>query len=52
MDKHIWMKYCELTGANDWAIAEGGDDMEEREITLEHAIKLGLVPTYYNDREW
>jgi hypothetical protein len=43
MDKDLWMKACELTGTNDWAIRNGQmDEDDEISLTQSQAEKLGL----------
>ncbi|RDJ35155.1 MAG: hypothetical protein DWQ19_09995 [Crenarchaeota archaeon] len=43
-DRGLWMDYCNLTGTNDWAIAEGlMSDDEELSLTHKQAKKLGLL---------
>jgi hypothetical protein len=41
-EKHLWDKYCEITGTNEWAVAEGMDSDEKIFLTEEEADKLGI----------
>lgn len=51
MNRGIWIRFCELTGTNDWALAEGlADSDTEFNLTEEHAYELGILSdTYF---EW
>lgn len=44
-DRGLWTKYCEISGTNDWAMAEGLANKSDK-ITLSEfeAMSLGLTP--------
>lgn len=39
---HDWEKFCEEKGWSEWAVNEGGDDIEVS-LTEEEAIKYGVL---------
>ena len=39
-----WLKYCELTGTNEWCMNEGlASSDTEFELTIEQAAEIGIV---------
>ena len=47
LDRGAWIRACEMTGLNEWAVNEGRmDDSETVTLTLAQAVELGL------DRPW
>lgn len=43
LDRGLWLKYCELTGTNEWALSGGLADREDTtELTEDQAKELGL----------
>jgi hypothetical protein len=43
-DKGLWMRYCEITGTNEWAVNEGLlDDNDRLFVDNETAKELNLI---------
>ncbi len=37
-----WQKFCERYGWSEWAVNEGGDDVEQR-LSLDEAREFGII---------
>ena len=44
LDNGWWMRFCDVTGTNEWCINEGlADDTTEFELTAQQAKEIGIL---------
>ena len=44
LDNGWWMRFCDVTGTNEWCINEGlADDTTEFELTAQQANEIGIL---------